>query len=1032
MCLTRMINATTRLRVVAFLLWYFSLVGIVGCGLSESTGPSSTKVKSTDNQLSVDSASKSRHSRSDDATSSMVEGKLDRVLALKQSDDFVKNGEFSKATSLLRRVLVEQPEDAEAIFRYANIEAAQGDLKAAIELLDSIPTDHPQAALPAIGQSADWYFQIEQYDEAERRYRKLIELAPQFGVARRKLAQLLNRQGRRHEAAEQVRELCRIGDVSQEELHSLLSLSDAIYDDPSNGNRSSHSPQASMLPIGASGRARIAFTERRYVECAKLLQEFVNHENVPPSVNAFYGRALAEGQNELQFLSWLQHADESTKQYAEFWAGLGTYLVDHQQFAEAVRVLGEAIRLDPTDLRSLRRINQSFVALGEREVAERWFDHYVTMRDVTLASNRIGTQEQPDLTAFPEVIDGLIRLERPLEATLWQLVEAFYLESPESELTEISERRKSLARSEIAFASLSKNLCGLRLEDYPMPKWESLSLLATKSPLGEFIAPDNMVTCRFENIAKSLGIEHRFEVASKPINGMFSIYQTVGGGVCVLDFDLDGAVDLYLAQGSGDPPKYIGTQSNHLYRNLEKRVSDVTLLSGTNEYRYSIGVTAGDWNQDGFPDLMIANLGQNRLMINNGDGTFRNDPTDGADVATVMTTSVAIADVTNDAIPDMIELNYLDDPNMPRKPSLDANGIIEMVAPLDFKPGMTRILVNDGYGGRKVTSMSRAESAKATGLGIVVSDFDGSLGNEIFVGNDIRPDNLWKWQPGTDPQSDWVDMAPISGCSLGNGGSTTASMGIAAADFDQSGSLDLYITNFENESASFFLNQGNSFQDRSIQYNLSLNSLAMLGFGCQSIDYNNDGREDIVVTNGHVENTGAANQPFKQLPQFFVNLGATFELIDVEDQTGYFGNGHVGRALATLDFNRDGKTDFIITHIDGPTALILNKTETSNHWVKVRLAGTTSERDAIGAKVTVRCGEKMWSHWSIAGDGYLCHNEDYLSFGLGNSTTIDEITIQWPSGKEQTMKNISPDQCYLMVEGDSELFSLGYSNFDVQ
>ncbi len=1032
MSLPRTINAISRIRVVAFLLWCFLLMSIVGCGSSETMGSRSTEVTSTDNQLSVDSASESELFRSDDATSTFVDGKLDRASALQLSDDLVKNGEFSKATSLLRRVLVEQPEDAEVIFRYANIEALQGNLKAAIELLDSIRPDHPQAALPAIGQSADWCLQIEAYDEAERRYRKLIERAPQFGVARRKLAQLLNRQGRRHEAAEHIRELCRIGDVNQEELHSLLSLSDAIYDDPSKATRNLNSPRTSMLPIGASGRARIAFTERRYVECASLLEEFVNQENVPPSINAFYGRALAEAQNESQFLSWLQLANESTKQHAEFWAGLGTYLVEHQQFAEAVRVLGEAIRLDPSDLRSLRRINQSFVALGEKEVAERWFDQYVTMRDVTLASNRIGAQEQPDLTAFPEVIDGLSRLERPLEATLWQLVEAFYLELPSSELTEISERRKSLARSEMAFASTSKNLCGLRLDDYPMPKWESLSLLAAKSMVVEVIASDNIDTARFENIATSLGIKHRFEVASKPIDRMFSIYQFVGGGVAVLDFDLDGAVDLYLAQGSGDPPTYIGKQSNQLYRNLENRFSEVTTVSGTNEYRYSIGVTSGDWNQDGFPDLMVANLGQNRLMINNGDGTFRNDPSDDADVATVMTTSLAIADVTNDAIPDMIELNYLDDPTMAKKPSLDAKGIIQMVAPLDFKPGMARVLINDGLGGRKVTPISRAESVKATGLGIVVSDFDGSVGNEIFVGNDFRPDNLWKWQPGSDAQSDWVDLAPISGCALGNSGSTTASMGIAAADFDQSGSLDLYITNFENESSSFFLNRGNSFQDRSIHYNLSVDSLTMLGFGCQSIDYNNDGREDIVVTNGHVENTGDPNQPFKQLPQFFVNLGATFELIDVEDRSGYFGNGHVGRALATLDFNRDGKSDFIVTHIDGPTALILNKTESTNHWVKVRLAGTASERDAIGAKVTVRCGEQMWSHWSIAGDGYFCHNEDHLSFGLGNSTTIDDITIQWPSGKEQTIKNISPDQCYLMVEGDNEMFPLSYSKLEVQ
>ena len=159
----------------------------------------------------------------------------------------------------------------------------------------------------------------------------------------------------------------------------------------------------------------------------------------------------------------------------------------------------------------------------------------------------------------------------------------------------------------------------------------------------------------------------------------------------------------------------------------------------------------------------------------------------------------------------------------------------------------------------------------------------------------------------------------------------------------------------------------------------------------------------LVVTNGHIDQSLSFKGPFKQHAQLFSNLGDRFKLTDVADPSGYWSDAHLGRALARLDFNRDGKNDFVVTHLGERSALLLNETPSDNHWLQVRLVGVQSERDAVGARVRVRAGEREWTDWVISGDGYLCRNEAVVSFGLGNATKVDEIVIDWPSGVQQTL-----------------------------
>ena len=249
-------------------------------------------------------------------------------------------------------------------------------------------------------------------------------------------------------------------------------------------------------------------------------------------------------------------------------------------------------------------------------------------------------------------------------------------------------------------------------------------------------------------------------------------------------------------------------------------------------------------------------------------------------------------------------------------------------------------------------------------------------------------------------------------------------MGVAAGDLNGNGMLDLHVTNFQNESVSLFVNQQGFFQDRNVQFALSRPSTSVLGFGTQTLDYDNNGTLDLVVANGHIEKAIDLNAPFLQPAQLFRNAGDRFEMMEVADVSGYWQRDHVGRALAKLDFDRDGKQDFVVTHVGEPSALLLNRTDTAQHWLQLEMVGVASERDAIGGRVVVRKGDFELTEWLNAGDGFLCRNEQVMFFGLGNAATLDEVVIHWPSGKRQVWNDVRADQRYLMVEGQTELFPL--------
>ncbi|WP_146403191.1 FG-GAP-like repeat-containing protein [Planctomycetes bacterium CA13] len=942
---------------------------------------------------------------------------FDIATSLQAAHAHLEDGELAEAESLLRKILLVNPTDVQAIFELASIQVTRGQLNDAIDLFDAVPVDDGQMAVRAAGQAAELCVKQERFADALERYRKVLAIFPASPLAHRQIAFILNRQGRRHEAARHVRVLCKLGNVRQDELHSLMVLSDAIYDDP-NEKASHQSDGVRHYPIGPSGLARKLFSEKRYVEAADLLSESVNSPDTPVAVQALYGRCLAEAQDDERFVVWLGQVDESIRNTSEFWSAIGTWMLNQKRFDESVRAFLEAVVRDPTDAYSYRRLIQAFTALDRPDDAKRWDDRHQLLRTTTLASNEIGKLVEPDLDQYKTVIEGLEGLDRPLEALMWRAIEQHHRSQPQTDLKQFNEQRAMLVSSNTAFPNTQQRLCGLELSKFPLV--ELANIAPASGVYKARLTVNSVEPPSFENVASSIGLDHTYRLAAEPLDAGFAIYQAIGGGVAVLDFDLDGTCDFYFAQGNSDPPTLSGGKSNQLFQNRSGNLSDVTSVSGASDVRYSIGVTAGDWNQDGFPDIVVANLGINTLLINNGDGTFRAQATDSNDDVTRVSTSVAMGDVTGDNLPDIFEGVYIHDKGFDAKPTIKPDGQVEFVSPLDYQPGMDRIFINDPTGRLIVKDVSESPDDRRTGLGAVIADFDSDVGNELYVGNDVRPNQLWKWNSA----GQWTDTAPLTGTALGYDGTRTASMGIAMGDFDRSGTLDFHITNFEAAPSRLYMNHLGTFQDRALAFRLAEDSHKLVGFGTQAIDYSNDGFPDLAVTNGHVENTNVPESPFEQPPQLFANFGNRFELMKVEDPSGYFETLHAGRALARLDYNQDGKSDFVVTHMEAPSALLINRTATKNHWLDLAVVGVDCERDAIGTKIELKSGDQTWTNWVIAGDGYLCRNEPVVSFGLGAVETVDTMSVTWADGDVQTFSNVRVDQRLLLVQHDPTPFAL--------
>ncbi|MEL6109401.1 MAG: FG-GAP-like repeat-containing protein [Planctomycetota bacterium] len=927
-------------------------------------------------------------------------------------------GDFGAASDAALKALVENPDNPEATLIAAEAELGRGNRQRSAELAAAIELDAESSLAPRVVEiHARSLFELNRTSDAADVLLGGLELRPTQTEWRHRVWGLLSRVGRREEASRQAARLCRDGENNTSELNSLVRRTEAYPTVlPNNGD-----PQA-FFDAGL-GMARWHFTRREYRRALDELQQEADSGFSSAAAAALYGRLLSETQQIDQIPKWLASTDrDSMESLGDYWAALGTYFFDTRQYDASAASLLKAVYLNPTDRWSTQRLAKVFDALGNTEQGEQFRRRGVELAQCEGISDKLqaATRITPELLqAENRLMQQLLELERPFEAIAW----ALQLQPSQAiaRRRQIEQQRAAFLREEetLEIASVSA-LLGLERKDYPLgPAYEDL-VRASQSPDGA--TEDKEVTPlaipRLVDVAAKVGLDFQWYRTLQLDESPIPIHESIGGAIAVLDYDLDGWPDVYFAQGSGEPPTDECTRSNVLSRNVDGRFSETTSAAGCEDRNYGSGLAVGDVNQDGFPDLFLGSLGRNRLLINNGDGTFRDATNRLGDAADRFTSSLAIGDINGDALPDLFEAIYIEMEGAFALPKIGADGQPAQPSPLEHYAQSDRWYANDGNGDFRLCEISRDVAVPGTSLGVVVADFDGDGGNEVFVGNDVRPNHLLV-HTGTDQLANAADAKGIAN---GFRGAANGCMGIATGDFNLDGTLDLHITNFTQESANLYLQSPvGGFTDFATRYRLDRPSMPMVGFGTKAIDVDRDGWLDLAVTNGHIFDMTESGDGYRMPPQFLANRGTHFEQVEVQDESGYWNESYLGRAMAKIDFDCDGDSDLLINHLDRPNALLQNETQTVGGWLQLELVGTKSERDAIGAKVTVSIGTETRSEWVVAGDGYLCSDQAILEFGLGKDAEEVTLEINWPSGAIDTLVVPEVNERYLVIEGSNEL-----------
>jgi hypothetical protein len=495
--------------------------------------------------------------------------------------------------------------------------------------------------------------------------------------------------------------------------------------------------------------------------------------------------------------------------------------------------------------------------------------------------------------------------------------------------------------------------------------------------------------------------------------------ETLGSGCAFLDYDNDGWQDILLVNGMDWPGHARQRSTLRLYRNNRNGTfTDVTRTAGLDVELYGLGVAVGDFNNDGFPDLYITCVGQSRLYRNTGKGTFVDiTRTSGVGGRSAVSTSALWFDFDRDGLLDLFVCNYVRwSPDRDVFCSLDGTQK-SYCTPEAYRGETCWLFKNLGEGRfEDVTATCGIfdSSSKALGVALLDTDQDGWL--DLFVANDTQPNKLYRNQGnGT-----FRDVGLKSGVALSTDGKARAGMGVDAAVLDESGRPTLAVTNFDNEMIGLYRPQGPGlYRDAAVEAGVGYPSRTRLGFGCVFADFDLDGALDLAVANGHIDDTVRnihGNVGYAQAAQLFLNTGGRFEDA-AEVVSPDFARPRVGRGLAYGDFDRDGDLDLLMTTNNGPAVLFRNDHTAGRRSLRLRLTGTRSNRDAIGARIRVFHGGTSQSRLVKSGSSYLSQSELPVTFGVGTRDRIDRLVVDWPSGRTDEFKNVVTGQAYDLVEG---------------
>ncbi len=527
------------------------------------------------------------------------------------------------------------------------------------------------------------------------------------------------------------------------------------------------------------------------------------------------------------------------------------------------------------------------------------------------------------------------------------------------------------------------------------------------------VTPDAGFTtsARFADVTAESGVD--FVAQNGAEAGHFSILETLGSGVAMVDYDRDGWVDLMFPGGGTytAQPSPTGLPAAGYRNNGDGTYRDVSTVTGISTDRlYSHAAIVGDFDNDGWSDILFTGYGGLLLYRNHGDGTFSEVSRAAGVVSTQWNTGAAWGDLNDDSFLDLYVVHYVDW-SFRNNPRCEFGGGQDVCPPGQFEALNDVLFFGNGDSTFRDASDDAGLVTGGKGLAAFTADLDVDGDIDIYVANDSTPNFLYR----NDGTGLLEEVGIVSGTALNERAESDGSMGLAVGDFDRDGLPDIWVANYENQSFGLYRNSGDClFQHVSSSRGITAVDALFVGFGTSFLDFDCDGDEDLIATNGHVMRTAAGSQ--RQSPLLLENLGGE-RFVHVTEQAGdYFRQTYHGRGLGVGDIDNDGDEDVIVTHIGDRVSVLENRSAARGNWLVIQLAGQNGARDAIGTSVTVTTGGHVLYRQQTSGTSFNSTADQRLFFGVGKAAEVD-LEIHWSSGERQSWKNVRTDTVLLITEG---------------
>ncbi len=924
------------------------------------------------------------------------------------------DNDLKAAAEWAQQIPVDESEWIESRLKLGEAETQAGHFETAITWYRSILEQKPddEQAIRATFYIAELERELGRLSIAESGYNTVLSAVGEDIATRERLAFVLSTSGRAWDATPHFLAIVRAGTATPTDLSFLADLERSVGQ---LDYLKSCAVKAPTDPVVQLGLAVHAFWEGEHAESERALRAVLLTHPEYLSAQAMLGELLIS-RDDAEFLKWHDELPKHASDHPHIWMTRGLWARRHQELEVSARCFWEALRREPTSRPAVTQLSQVLRLLNHPAQAKFQARAEDLSRLALLIIDVVFTQNAQFEPPIRELAEILERHGRIWEASAWCVVAQKGF--PQAEWpSALFQRRRAQLTPDLPLVVDTQNLA----LQYDLSNYSGIDRLLqnVRSRSAAQIVPDLLAEIRFSE--EERGPDFTYQNGDDPATPGTRSFEQTGGGVGVLDYDLDGTPDLFFPQGTewptGSPlPRGTGTLRDSLFRQHPPGVYQaVPHLALPAEQGFGQGCTVGDFDNDGFPDLYVANIGRNQLLQNQGDGTFV-DVTETAGLApTDWTASVAMADLNGDGSPDLFDVNYVTGPNVYE---LICKGKACSPKAYDGTPARLHLSQHDGT---FATVPYGPDVRPGKGLGVVCFPLDSQRFPALFISNDQVANQLLRNISSTSGTGvSFVDQAFVMGTAFNGDGVAMAGMGIAADDVDGNGLTDFYVSNFKDEPNTLLLQDSPAlFVDSTNGSGLKAASLDYVGWGTQFLDADRDSRDDLVLANGHVDDYRDRGGEYHMRPQFLRQheRGRFTELRDAEVGP-FFGQKRLGRGLARLDWNQDGLMDFAVSNMRDRVSLVTNTTRSAGHFVNVRMVATETARDAIGARVTVTAADdSRWTKHLLAGDGYMASNERVLQFGLGARRGVKEIRIEWPSGAVSLLNAPPLDGTFLAIEG---------------